>query len=35
MSFQIVSDKSETIFLMTTDGKVYVRYLTDIFEKVC
>ena len=31
----VLKDKSETIFLMTTDGKVYVSYLVNIFEKVC
>jgi len=30
-----LEDKSETIFLMTTDGKVYVSCLANIFEKVC
>ena len=30
-----LKDKSEMIFLVTTDDKVYLSYLADIFEKLC
>ena len=29
------NDKSEMILLTTTDGKAYLSYLADIFEKLC
>ena len=32
---EFLKDKSEMTLLMTTDGKAYVSYLTDIFEKLC
>ena len=30
-----LNNKSEMILLMTTDGKAYLSYLVDIFEKLC
>ena len=32
---EFLKDKSEMTLLMTTDGKAYVSYLEDIFEKLC
>ena len=32
---EFLKDKSEMTLLMTTDGKAYVSYLADIFEKLC
>jgi len=32
---EFLKDKSKMILLMTIDGKAYVSYLEDIFEKVC
>ena len=32
---EFLKDKSEITLLMTTDGKAYISYLADIFEKLC
>ena len=32
---EFLKDKSEITLLMTTDGKAYVSYLADTFEKLC
>ena len=32
---EFLKEKSEMTHLMTTDGKAYVSYLADIFEKLC
>jgi len=32
---EFLKDKSEMIPLMTTAGKAYVSYLTDVFEQRC
>ena len=32
---EFLKDKSEMILLITTDGKAYLRYLANIFEKFC
>ena len=32
---EFLTDKSEMILLIATDGKAYLSYLTDIFEKLC
>ena len=32
---EFLKNKSEILFLMTTDGKAHVSYLADIVEKLC